>query len=199
MTEAAIPVSPRPYGTMLVRAGYAVTFAAIAGSIIASFQSWGDRTSLWVAVSVVVIWVGSGITAVGRVRRGQIPANAFDPARAVRSLPFGVVFAYFGPAIEQFGLWWALFLPRRTYGLFAWLGLPHLVALVPTVVLAIPELLLTAVVTTVFVTRPLQAILGADSPVLASARESLPNVYVEDAQSPGRYESSVWTGEHRLS
>jgi hypothetical protein len=118
------------------------------------------------------------VVAYGRKLRGQLPPGAFRVSRGLLSVPFGLGLAYFGPAIEHFGIWWALLLPHLTYGALDSAGLGHWPALALTVVAAPVELLVTMLVSQAVIVSPLSAILGPDNPVVEAVRDLVGGIRV---------------------
>jgi hypothetical protein len=194
-----IPSAAR-LGHWLVRAGYVFTFALIAVWVVESIGAWGTTSSVALLGCTAALWLASGVIAYGRLLRGQLAA--FSVGRGLAALPVSLGLAYYSPAIEHAGKWWALLLPHLTFGLLRHgLGLPHLCALLLTILVALPELILTAAITQAVVIAPLSAIFGADSPIVESARDHLGGIKVEDGGSPHRggfEESTVWGGKSEL-
>jgi hypothetical protein len=188
-------------GRWLVRAGYAVILTSIATAIVVSVSVWGDSSSLALVGCLVVAWAGSGLLAYGRKLRGELLPGAFRLSRGLLSLPFGLLLAYYGPAIEQLGAWWALLLPHETFDLLASIGVPHWPALMLTVVVAPVELIVTAFVSQLLIVSPLTALLGRGSPVVESVRDLVGGIEVEHSDpmpTAGFRESTVWAGESAL-
>jgi len=198
-TRDPITIADSRLGRALVRAGYAVILAGVAASVVLSIRAWGETSSLSLVGCLLVLWTGSGIVAYGRKLRGQLPPGAFRVSRGLLSLPFGLGLAYYGPAIEHFGIWWALLLPHLTYGALDSAGLGHWPALALTVVAAPVELLVTVLVSQAVIVSPLSAILGPDNPVVEAVRDLVGGVrVVEDGPLPaaGFHESTVWAGDN---
>jgi hypothetical protein len=179
-----------------------VTLAAIAAAIVESILSWGETSSATLLACTVVLWLATGAIAYGRKLRGELRPGAFSVGRGIASLPLSLVMAYYGPAIEHFGAWWALLLPNATYDLLGHaIGLPHLPALVLTILVAPVELFLSALVPQGLIISPLSAMFGSDSPIVDSARDLVGGIEVthDDGMAPSGFEeSTVWGGESSL-
>jgi hypothetical protein len=195
------PADRARIGRWVVRAGYAFTFAVVGASILESILAWGATSSVALLACTAALWLASGVIAYGRLLRGELAA--FSVGRGLAALPVSLGCAYYSPAIEHAGRWWALLLPHLTFGLLRHgLGLPHLCALLLTILVALPELMLTAAVTQAVVIAPLTAIFGADSPIVESARDQLGGITVSDEdplhRRSGLEESTVWGGRTEL-
>jgi hypothetical protein len=135
-------------GRWLVRAGYTVLFGAIAALVVESVLAWGETSSATLLVCTVVLWLASGAIAYGRKLRRELAPGAFRVGRGIASLPISLAFAYYGPAIEHFASWWVLLLPHFTHHLLGHaMGLPHLAALVLTILVTPVEIILAVLVT----------------------------------------------------
>ena len=187
-------------GRRFVGSGHLVIFAGVAAGIVFSVRAWGERSSVALLGCVVVIWAGSGLVEYGRKLRGELPPGSFRMGRGLLSLPVGLALAYYGPTIEHFGIWWALLLPHLTYGFLASVGLPHLLALVFTIVVAPLELIATAVVSQLVIVAPLSAVLGSENPIVDNVRDLVGGVRVADDPLPaaGLHESTAWAGDNTL-
>jgi hypothetical protein len=200
------PATPAPgnsrAGSWLVGGGYAVTLGAFVAAIVASILAWGETSSVALLASVVVLWLASAMIAYGRKLRGELGPGGFSVGRGIAALPVCLVLAYFAPAIEHFGAWWILLLPHLTYELLGHtIGLPHVLALVVTIVVALPEIFLAALVPQFLIVTPLSAIFGRDSPIVENVRELVGGVWVsydDGTPASGLEESTVWGGESRL-
>jgi hypothetical protein len=195
--ENPITVADTRAGRLWIRTGYAVLFVALAAAFVVSIDAWGQTSSFSLLGCVVVMWVGSGLIAFGRKLRGELAPGAFRVSKGLLSLPFGLVLAYFGPAIEHFGVWWGLLLPHVTFDLVSAIGLPHWPALVLTLIVAPFELFITAAISQMLVIAPLSAVLGSDHPIVESVRDMVGGVGVTHDE-PGRHETTAWAGESML-
>jgi hypothetical protein len=187
-------------GRWVVRAGYGFTLGVLAVAIVESIRAWGETSSATLLGCTVAFWLASGVIAYGRLLRGQLAPGAFSVGRGVAGLPVSLGFAYYGPAIEHTAAWWALLLPNATYALLRHgIGLPHLCALLLTIALAFPELILSAAVTEAVVITPLKVIFGSDSPIVASARDLFGGIDKDGPfESTRSEESTVWGGKSEL-
>lgn len=189
-------------GRWLVRAGYTVLFGAIAASVVESVLAWGEASSATLLVCTVVLWLASGVIAYGRKLRGELAPGAVRVGRGVASLPVSLAFAYYGPAIEHFAVWWVLLLPHLTYDLLGHtIGLPHLAALVLTILVAPVEIILALLVPQTLIISPLSAIFGSDSPIVDNARDLVGGIEMRDGDgmpAAGFEESTVWGGKSSL-
>ena len=183
MTPDRPPTSQR--GDWLVRLGVAVIAAAFVWAVVASVRAWGETTSVALLATVVIGWVGSILVTQGMVLRGQLTPGQVLSRRALLALPIGVAVAYFGPAIEHFGSWWVLLLPHHTYSLLAGAGLPHWPALVVTIALGVPEVLLAVMVTQIAIVSPLSFALGPDHPIVEDVRGMVGGFRFELSDGPG--------------
>ena len=171
---------------------------AVAAATVVSVRAWGESSSLALLGCVPLMWAGSGLIAYGRKLRGELPPGAFSVSKALLSLPLGLVLAYYGPAIEHFGIWWALFVPHLTYSLLASTGLPHWPSLVLTIVAAPFEMIVTASISQAMVVSPLSAILGRGHPIVGVVRGLVGGIEVDEGDPvpmTGRRESTAWAGE----
>jgi len=189
-------------GRLFVRTGYVVVLAGLAAATVVSVRAWGESSSVALLGCVPLMWAGSGLIAYGRKLRGELPAGAFSLSKALLSLPLGLVLAYYGPAIEHFGIWWALFVPHLTYNLLASTGLPHWPSLGLTIVAAPFEMIVTASISQMMVVSPLSAILGRGHPMVEAVRDLVGGIEVDEGEPlpvTGRRESTAWAGESSLS
>jgi hypothetical protein len=171
-------------GHWLVYAGYAVLFGAIAVAVVESILAWGETSSTILLGCTVALWLASGLIAYGRKLRGELEPGAFRVGRAIASLPLSLAIAYYGPTIEHIGAWWALLLPHATYDLLGHtIGLPHLPALVLTILVAPVEMILSALVPQMLIISPLSAMFGSDSAIVQDARDLVGGIEVTHGEA----------------
>jgi hypothetical protein len=196
-----ITVADSGAGRLLIRTGYAVVLVGVAAAIVVSVRAWGESSSVSLLGCVAVMWAGSGAIAYGRKLSGELPAGSFSLRKALLSLPLGLVLAYYGLAIEHFGIWWALLLPHLTYSFLAAMALPHWPALGLTILGAPVEMIITASISQMLVVSPLSAVLGRGHPIVEGVRDLVGGVEVSDGEPvpvTGRQESTAWAGESML-
>jgi hypothetical protein len=188
--------SSRRVGFWLSRLGYVVMLAPLAGCVVVTVRGSGGPSSMALLIAVIGLWVGSGGIAYGDKLRGELePREAIRVRRGLLGLPFCVALVSFGPALEDFGIWWVFLLPHLTYGIVAGAGVPHWPALAVTVVLAVPELFLTAAATQFLVVAPAQKVFGRQSPVVDTVRGLVGGVDVTEDKRSGRHKWNMWVGE----